>query len=333
MPEKDQLKISTIFDISDNKEVQTQLDEMGIDYEKDELILRREANREGKSRCYINDETVRLAQLKQIASHLIDIHGQHENQFLFQVKNHLFILDSYLNLNEILENYQFIFDEWKDKKEDYLETLRKEKEISQEKELLLFNINQLKDNLIPEETYYKLKQKLSTVENHGKISNNFSKIDEKIYHHIFPQMQEVISLLEDIDRTDASHQDLLTSSREILFALEDVKNKVGALTNDEYLEMNKVDEIHEQLAKVERVKKKYQMSIGDLYTKLKDSKEKINFLEDCSLKKEKKEKEKELQQTEKKLIEQAINLHMKRKAGLDELADKIKKRITYFIDG
>lgn len=49
----------------------------------------------GKSICKVNGENVTMAILKEIASLLIDIHGQHEHQSLLYKKNHLQILDHY----------------------------------------------------------------------------------------------------------------------------------------------------------------------------------------------------------------------------------------------
>ena len=50
---------------------------------------------EGRSVSKINGETVNMSVLKDVASLLIDIHGQHEHQSLLSKKKHLEILDSY----------------------------------------------------------------------------------------------------------------------------------------------------------------------------------------------------------------------------------------------
>lgn len=50
---------------------------------------------EGRSVSKINGETVNMSVLKDVASLLIDIHGQHDNQTLLHRKNHLTLLDLY----------------------------------------------------------------------------------------------------------------------------------------------------------------------------------------------------------------------------------------------
>lgn len=55
----------------------------------------------GRSLSRINGETVSMAVLKDAASMLIDIHGQHDNQTLLHRKNHLVLLDLYAGEEKI----------------------------------------------------------------------------------------------------------------------------------------------------------------------------------------------------------------------------------------
>ena len=68
--------------------------ELGVVPEDDEVIISRKILGK-RSINKINGETVPLSQLKEAASVLIDIHGQHEHQSLLQKKKHLEILDEY----------------------------------------------------------------------------------------------------------------------------------------------------------------------------------------------------------------------------------------------
>lgn len=65
------------------------------DAEDATLILSREINRNGRSICRINGRIVPLARLREVGSCLLDIHGQHESQLIFQASMHLGILDRY----------------------------------------------------------------------------------------------------------------------------------------------------------------------------------------------------------------------------------------------
>ena len=50
--------------------------------EEDSILLRRVLSKNGRSRCFINDEPVSTASLQELASHLVDIHSQHQTLML-----------------------------------------------------------------------------------------------------------------------------------------------------------------------------------------------------------------------------------------------------------
>ena len=87
-----------IFDI--DEEQKKRLEAMGIDTDGDEIIIRRSYSRNGKARAFINNIRITLTDLKEIASTLVDIVGQHSHQMLLNKNNHIRLLDSFLNKDE-----------------------------------------------------------------------------------------------------------------------------------------------------------------------------------------------------------------------------------------
>ena len=71
-------------------------EENDIDYDE-ECIIRREINPQKKSRAFINDTPVSLQILKELGSRLVDIHSQHDTQYLLNPKYHLQLVDEYVN--------------------------------------------------------------------------------------------------------------------------------------------------------------------------------------------------------------------------------------------
>ena len=70
------------------------LDEAGFDA-ADSLLLRRTIDAQGKSRAWINGSAATLAQLREVADHLVDIHGQHAWQSLTRTASVRGLLDAY----------------------------------------------------------------------------------------------------------------------------------------------------------------------------------------------------------------------------------------------
>ena len=78
--------------ISPNREIDQLLFENEIET-NDFLILRREI-RETGSRAFINDNPVNIRILKMLGDLLVDLHGQHDHQFLLKEENHRGLIDS-----------------------------------------------------------------------------------------------------------------------------------------------------------------------------------------------------------------------------------------------
>ena len=70
--------VEGVFKIDNKKEAKTFLKNNELDAE-DELVLRREIAINGKSRAFINDTPVNLAQLRELSSLLVDLHQQFDS--------------------------------------------------------------------------------------------------------------------------------------------------------------------------------------------------------------------------------------------------------------
>ena len=77
-----------------NPRVNSLLEEWGYASEEGNLILSREVTDAGRSTARINGNMATLAQVKELASLLVDVHGQHEYRYLLDAAQHTHILDS-----------------------------------------------------------------------------------------------------------------------------------------------------------------------------------------------------------------------------------------------
>ena len=78
-----------------------------LEYDE-ECILRREIQSSGKSRAFINDTPVTLAQLKELGEQLIDVHSQHQNLLLNKEGFQFNVLDLLAHNNHALNDYKLL---------------------------------------------------------------------------------------------------------------------------------------------------------------------------------------------------------------------------------
>lgn len=108
------MRVEAVFE-NYNQNVKSVLEDMG-QADEDVIILSRKLDAEGKSECKINGSIVTLSMLKQLAEKLVDFYGQHENQVLLKVSNHINILDSYKPelLTDLKEQITSLMHQFKD---------------------------------------------------------------------------------------------------------------------------------------------------------------------------------------------------------------------------
>src|SRR4051812_26768728 len=109
----DKLRVEAVFDVPPSKVLRALLERMEIDPEGDELVVERELTPAGKNRCRVNGSVVPTSGLEEIGSHLVDLHGQHQQQSLINPATHLDFLDGFAKLEAEGETYHRSYREWK----------------------------------------------------------------------------------------------------------------------------------------------------------------------------------------------------------------------------
>src|SRR5580698_1016247 len=106
----DRARISGIFEVSANPALTKMLDGAGIEIEDNEILVEREILSNGKSRAFAGSRPVTGALLRELAIHLGDIHGQHDQQQLFKSDAQREMLDSFAGADDAIGS---IFHGWR----------------------------------------------------------------------------------------------------------------------------------------------------------------------------------------------------------------------------
>lgn len=89
-------EVSAHFDIRRiGRPLRDLLEEQSIEAGEEELLVRRVINADGRSRAYLNGQSVPLQVLREVVGNLLDVHGQHEFQSLVRPAAQRQMLDAY----------------------------------------------------------------------------------------------------------------------------------------------------------------------------------------------------------------------------------------------
>ncbi len=93
--------VEATFDTSALPAVRALLVENDLLWDSEDLVLRRELSASGTSRCFVNDTPAQVATVRELASLLIDFHGQHDTHGLLNATRHRDVLDAFALTQEI----------------------------------------------------------------------------------------------------------------------------------------------------------------------------------------------------------------------------------------
>ena len=109
-----QASVTATFDIHKNHPARSLLNENDITYE-DEIILRRTLSSDGRSRAYINDQTVSVGLMRQLGEQLLEVHGQFDDRGLMDRGTHRAALDEFGQLGGMTDETSVAFEAWQAK--------------------------------------------------------------------------------------------------------------------------------------------------------------------------------------------------------------------------
>src|SRR5436309_3058485 len=109
----DRAIVSAVFEVESGsqKAVSKILENNGLDWEEDSVILRREIAPGGKGRAFVNNQPATVAVLRQLGPHLATVHAQSESLLSFDVTSRLALLDLFAGSQ--IDAISQAFSKWK----------------------------------------------------------------------------------------------------------------------------------------------------------------------------------------------------------------------------
>ena len=117
------------------------------------IIVSREINSNGRNLCKINGRMVTVNELKSFMKKIIEIHGQNDNQTIFDVKEHIKYLDNYIgkDILNLKNDYRNKYERFIEIKNRLKENFGDEKERQRHLDLLKYQLNEIEEASLKEE--------------------------------------------------------------------------------------------------------------------------------------------------------------------------------------
>lgn len=294
----------------------------------DVFVLRRELDRKGKGKAWVEGRTVTVSALSQLGRHLVDFHGQHDHQSLLHSSVHLMLLDKFAKqeklLCEVRQAYQQV-----QALQAQLDALRLS---AQEKERLLdmsqYQLKEIEDVNPSAEEDAQLEQTLPKMKHAGRLL----EMAQEAYYELYAaedaasaRAGKAARTLESMAELDESLAPLAQDVNSALVTLEEAANTLGSYKDDINLEPDALDKMLSRHEKLKRLKAKYGPEISDVLKTAEELRQKIDQLQHGE--EHEQELQAELEKRQKVLLKLARELHEKRMTAGEKLAALITQEI------
>ena len=255
--------------------------ELDLEYDPEECILRREVSANGKSRAFINDTPASLAQMKALGEKLIDIHSQHQNLLLNKEGFQLTILDILAQDDKQLASYKQMYADYKNTCKE-LDTLIGQAEKSkQDEDYLRFQLEQLEEAGLRNGEQAELEQEAETLSHAEDIKAGLYRagmlIDNTDSYSILSQTKECIQTLQGISSVYPSASEWSERLQSCYIELKDIAHDLSSAEEDVEFNPERLDYVNQRLNLIYNLQQKHRAdSIEELIDLAKNYQKQLN---------------------------------------------------------
>ena len=234
-------------------------EENELDYEA-ECILRREVYASGKSRAFINDTPVQLAQMKELGEQLIDIHSQHQNLLLGKEDFQLSVLDIVAGNGALLNAYRQDFKRWKQRKQALQDLLAQIAQDKADEDYVQFQYNQLEEAALQTGEQEELEQDAEMLSHAEEIKSGLYRAGQILSSEeggLLNELRDSKGALQNILSVFPSARELFDRLESSYIELEDIAQELERQAELAEFDPLRLDAVNERLNLIYSLQQKH----------------------------------------------------------------------------
>ena len=312
------------------EEVCSMVEELGYEAEDGQLMISRELDTEGRGSCRIGGRPATTGLLRQLAGHLIDVHGQRDSQELLSPDRHLSFIDNFGGIR--LEEYQEVFRRLAGVREELEQSRMDESYRLQRQDMLRYQVDEITAAQLSEEEEEELVSQREIIRNAEKITSALGAIydllngteDQQGLLSSFELLGEELSTASRYLRQLSEYDDRITETG---YDLQELSSTVRDCLDQYQFDPRQLDDIENRVDHIQKLKKKYGGEIPDILAyleRISDELEQLDHSDERIASLE--EQQRQLEQQAEKM---AGELTQRRKKAAAELIRLIQQELTY----
>ena len=302
-----------------------------LEYDASATIIRREIYATGKSRAFVNDTPVQLPLLRQLGSHLIDIHSQHQNLLLGQDAFQLSVVDALAHNLAEYASYRAAYDQLKAQSSKLKALHAQAERDAQEADYVRFQFSQLDEANLVEGEQEELEAEQELLSHAEDIKSCLCQMHEGLDGEGDAVVQMLKSISQKAHELSRIYPDIAEIAQRLesdYIDLKDIADEVDSRSEEVNYDPQRLEQVEERLSLLYSLQKKHGKTSVEELIQLRDELfERIQHIDNSD------EEILELEQQVKRLAAESTRLAAiltdTRKHASQQLQKDLIARVTY----
>ena len=261
-PGVDEGRVSGVFQVENAELLRRieQITDVPVTQDGGELLITRRLYASGRSSATLNGNPITLGMLKQVGETLVDVHGQHDHQYLLKPSNQLDVLDQFGDLAPLRKRYQDVYGK-------VVETGRRIEELSsnrtlrqQQLELYRFQAEEIDAAQLEPAEYQELDARASVLTNLEKLKKDAGATYAALYEaegSVLERLKMMAAVLSELSALDVNLKDTADALRDSSIQIEEVAFDLSRYLDKLDLDPGELVEVNDRLNTINRILNKY----------------------------------------------------------------------------
>jgi len=325
----DRARISGIFEIAESPALTSLLESAGIEMEDRELLVEREIQASGKSRGFVCNRPATAVLLRELAVHLADIHGQHDQQQLFSPAVQCDMLDAFATSADLAAQVSDAFHSWKRATGELQALDQNAQEKLRLADLWSFQVKEI-EAVAPQAG------EDAELENERRVLRNVVRLQELAggaYAALYEDpasasalLGSVVKRLDELARIDESALEMTAQVQPAVIALQETAYALSHYLGKLEADPARLDQVEDRLAALEKLKRKYGPSVENVLAFFEEARTNLAAVESADDRRSKLQKEVAALATTYEAV--ARKLSAKRKESAQQLGKRVEQELA-----
>ena len=260
--DEDKCVIEAHFDLS-NYNMEQFFADNDVDYESEDTIIRREINKNGKSRAFINDLPVQLGLMRELGEMLVDIHSQHQNLLLQKENFQLNVVDIIAHDSKEYNAYRESFAAYKKAQADLKQLEENIAQGRENEEFMRFQFNDINKAGLKVDEQESIEQESEQLSHAEEIKEALFDSDNLLSGEVqgaVEQVKRAAARLHAIEHVFPDARELAERLDNCHIELKDIASEIGRDADHLEFDPARLDQLNERLDTIYSLQQKFHVS-------------------------------------------------------------------------